>query len=196
MLSRSAEEYDRLRSQARAYQEPTERLLAKAGLGPGQSCLDAGCGPGEAMRLMARRNGGTAPILGLDIDAGLGAVMLDHLRRKEQGAFDFQAGDLADPALLAGAQFDFVFARLILIHLPDPVAALRRLWGWVAPGGTLAVMDFDIAAAGAFPPRPGVARAVALILATFAGAGRNPSIGSHLPALFHQAASATPRAST
>ena len=46
-LPRSAEEYERLRAQARMWEPDTVRLLDAVGLGPGARCLDVGCGPGR-----------------------------------------------------------------------------------------------------------------------------------------------------
>ena len=54
VLPRTEAEYARLRMQAKAWEPVTLTLLQDAGLAPGMSCLDAGCGPGEAMRLMGR----------------------------------------------------------------------------------------------------------------------------------------------
>ena len=53
----------------------------------------------------------------------------------------------ADP----GAPFDLVYARLLLFHLPQRVAVLRRLWEAVAPGGHLLVQDYDLRGVSALP---------------------------------------------
>src|SRR5882724_15170 len=75
-LGRTAPEYEQLRTQARAWEPATGRLLDLVGLGAGASCLDAGCGPGETMRLMAERVGPDGRVLGVDVDAPLGAAAL------------------------------------------------------------------------------------------------------------------------
>lgn len=49
---RTAEEYQRLRRQALAWDGAARRMLLRVGLGTGMTCLDVGCGPGEVMRLM------------------------------------------------------------------------------------------------------------------------------------------------
>ncbi len=184
ILERTAAEYERLRAQSRALGEATERVLAKAGLGRGMTCLDVGCGPGEVMRLMAARAGEAARIVGLDIDRTLGEHMLAQLRAEVAGNFDFVAGDLLAEDTLPDARFNFVFARLVLVHMADPEAALRRLWGWVAPGGTLVAMDYDMHAIGGFPSRPAMARAAEIVVRTFAAMGKRPDMGSWLPHLF------------
>ena len=60
VLARTASEYERLRDQAAIYAPFTDRVLALAGLQEGKSVLDGGCGPGEVIRLMARRVGPAA----------------------------------------------------------------------------------------------------------------------------------------
>lgn len=50
-LGRTTDEYERLRAQARVWEPATARLLDEVALRPGARCLDAGCGPGETMRL-------------------------------------------------------------------------------------------------------------------------------------------------
>ena len=80
------EEYERLRAQARMWEAATGRLLDQIGLGPGASCLDAGCGPGETMRAMAERVGPAGRVLGIDADASLGAHGAGHAARRRPPA--------------------------------------------------------------------------------------------------------------
>ena len=56
-LERAPHDYERLRTPARAWESATARLLDQIDLAPGATCLDAGCGPGETMRLLAERVG-------------------------------------------------------------------------------------------------------------------------------------------
>jgi len=80
-LGREPEEYERLRAQAQVWQPATARLLEEVGLGPGERRLDAGCGPGEAMRLMAERVGSAGSVHGIDVDASLGDIAVDPARQ-------------------------------------------------------------------------------------------------------------------
>ena len=143
-LGHSPEEYDRLRTQARVWEDATGRLLDRVGLGPGASCLDAGCGPGETMRLMAERAGPTGRVLGIDTDSSLGAMALASLHDEGHRQCSFRAQDLTGGEPIPGAPFDLVYARLLLFHLPQRAAVLARLWDAVAPGGHLLVQDYDV----------------------------------------------------
>jgi SAM-dependent methyltransferase len=186
VLGREAEEYDRLRWQARLWERETATLLDRAGLSPGARCLDVGSGPGETMRLMAERAGPTGQVIGVDSDERLGRDALDRLHADGLRRCDFVPADIeADdiPESLGEAGFDLVFARLLLIHLTDPVAALRRMWRWTAPGGVLVVQEFDLRTVDVDPPLDVVRRWHDL----FAGLGSDGRLGHRLPALFRDA---------
>src|SRR6478736_4269067 len=118
-LGRTPAEYDRLRTQARVWEASTARLFDQIGLSPGASCLDAGCGPGETMRLMAERVGTAGRVLGIDVDLSLGAEALANLNDAGHHQCAFLAHDLAAAAPIPGAPFDLVYARLLLFHLPE-----------------------------------------------------------------------------
>src|SRR5262249_51237808 len=139
--------------------EPSTRLaLERVGLAAGASVLDAGCGPGEAMRLMAERVAANGSVVGLDMDANLGAVALEALRRRGPDVYRFVQGDVTQMPSIGGAPFDLVFARLLLFHMVQPAYILQRLWQWVKPGGVLLVMDYDTTGIRSLPQHPAVER--------------------------------------
>ena len=90
-LARTPQEYDRLRAQSRAWEAATSRLLDQVGLAAGASCLDAGCGPGETMRLMAQRVGPAGRVTGIDVDAPLGAAGADDVARRGPSSMPVRA---------------------------------------------------------------------------------------------------------
>src|SRR5689334_21269056 len=117
-LGRTAQEYERLRAQARVWEDATGRLLDRVGLAAQARCLDAGCGPGETMRLMAHRVGPAGEVVGIDVDAELGAWTEAMLRDAGHSQCRFQGYDLTTDAPVPGGPYDLVFARLLLFHLP------------------------------------------------------------------------------
>lgn len=184
VLARTSEEYRRLVQQARLWAEATERALIKTGLGPGMSALDVGCGPGEVMRAMGRLVGADGSVTGLDIDAAIGTEALAVLSAEGPPIYRFAPFDLTGRAEAPGAPYDLVFARLVVFHMADQPAALRRLWNWVKPGGTLLVMEYDLSTARSDPPLAPIEVARKLVQRGFAAGGRDTEIGLHVPGHF------------
>ena len=191
-LGHTPEEYERLRAQARAWQAPTGRLLDQVGLRPGASCLDAGCGPGETMRLMAERVGPAGRVLGVDADAALGAMTLAMLHDAGHRQCRFQAQDLGSGEPIPGTPFDLVYARLLLFHLPRRVEVLARLWDAVAPGGYLLVQDYELRGISTLPQLDWADEMLRVWTGAFGAAGADVSAGTRLPQLFAQAGVGTP----
>jgi SAM-dependent methyltransferase len=191
-LGRTPQEYERLRVQARVWEAATGRILDQAGLAPGGRCLDAGCGPGETMRLMAHRVGPTGQVIGIDIDAGLGAWAQAMLHEAGHRQCQVHAHDVTADQPMPGGPFDVVFARLLLFHLPQRAAVLRRLWNAVAPGGHLVVQDYDLRTAGVTPALASVEEVGRVINAAFGAAGCDVHVGTRLPELFVQAGVGAP----
>ena len=93
-LARTPEEYERLRAQARVWESTTGRLLDRVALAAGSRCLDAGCGPGETMRLMAQRVGPSGRVVGVDVDERLGRQALAALHDAGHRQCEFAHVDL------------------------------------------------------------------------------------------------------
>jgi SAM-dependent methyltransferase len=186
-LGRTPEEHERLRVQARVWEAATSRLFDAIDLKPGARCLDAGCGPGETMRLMAERVGPKGLVVGLDMDGPLGAVAIEQLHANRHRQCRFHRYDLTADESLPGAPFDLVYARLLLFHIPERVAVLERLWDAVAPGGHLVIQEYDVRPLGVLPTLGSMDEAHRILLRAFEAAGADPCIGARLPQLFADA---------
>jgi SAM-dependent methyltransferase len=191
-LGRTAHEYERLRGQARGWEHATGRLLDQVGLAAGASCLDAGCGPGETMRLMAGRVGAGGRVLGLDVDGPLGATALGALHAAGYRQCRFAVHDLSAAGPVPGGPFDVVYARLLLFHLPERAEVLARLWDAVAPGGHLVVQDYDVRSVSVLPGLDTVTEMMRVVCAAFAAAGCDIEAGARLPQLFATAGAGAP----
>ena len=191
-LARTPQEYERLRVQSRIWEAVTSRLLDQVGLARGASCLDAGCGPGETMRLMAQRVGPSGRVTGVDVDAALGAQAEAMLHDAGHRQCRFAPLDATADEPIPGGPFDLVYARLLLFHLPDRVAVLRRLWDAVAPGGHLLIQDYDMRSLAVLPALDSVDELVRVVLAAFSAAGCDVQTGVRLPELFARAAIGAP----
>ena len=191
-LGHAPPEIERLRAQSRVWEAATGRLLDQAGLAPGARCLDAGCGPGETMRLMAQRTGPAGHVLGIDLDGALGAAALAMLHGTGHRNCRFLTYDLAAGGPVPGGPFDVVYARLLLFHLPERISVLTRLWDAVAPGGHLVVQDYDIRSANVLPALGSVSELLRVITAAFTAAGCDVHAGANLAQLFAQAGAGSP----
>ena len=191
-LGRTPEEYERLRAQARVWEAATGRLLDRVSLAPGASCLDAGCGPGETMRLMAQRVGPHGSVLGLDVDASLGALAEGGLHQAGHRQCTVLEHDLTADEPIPRGPFDLVAARLVLFHLPQRLAVLHRLWQAVAPGGHLVLQDYDLSVVSVLPPTDSVEEVGRVMRETFTAVGCDVRLGSRLPALMVEAGLGTP----
>jgi len=191
-LGHTPEEYERLRAQARVWEVATARILDQISLPAGSRCLDAGCGPGETMRLLADRVGADGRVLGVDADPSIGALATEMLHGNGHRHCAFQAHDLTADEPVPGGPFDLVYARLLLFHLPERVAVLARLWDAVAPGGHLVVQDYDLRGVSVLPDLASVDELGRVIIGAFAAAGADVQAGARLAQLFAQAGAGAP----
>lgn len=117
----------------------TTAVLDRAGIAPGMSVLDAGCGPGRITIPAAERVGPTGLVVALDVQD----EMLDRVRAAAQRqALDnvvTQAGGLESSAL--PGQFDRVLLVTVLGEIPHRVYAMRVLYDSLKPGGLLSITE-------------------------------------------------------
>jgi ubiquinone/menaquinone biosynthesis C-methylase UbiE len=150
ILGYSAEEHARLDEQAARTAEATRDALITVGIQKGWNCLDVACGTGSVMRIMGELVGPNGKVHGIDLDSTYGEIAVKQLAAEAISQFSFEKLDALSGGTPNGAPFDLVFARHFLVHMADRTDALRRLWSWVRPGGTLLVIDFDIHVAAIF----------------------------------------------
>jgi SAM-dependent methyltransferase len=113
----------------------TFRHLEQVGLAEGWCCWEVGAGSPTVPNWLAARVGATGQVVATDLDTrwldggtDAGVEVLRH--------------DVVNDDPPAGP-FDLVHARLLLVHLTDRDAVLRRLIGTLRPGGHLVVEDGD-----------------------------------------------------
>jgi SAM-dependent methyltransferase len=139
-------EVERLRLLGQWRDPITLGRMEALGLGPGWRCLEVGVGAGTTARAMAERVLPTGRVTAADINAEFLAALdgvpgVDTVQRNIRRD-DFPAGS-----------FDLIHTRLVLEHLADRVAVMRRMVEWLAPGGWVLFEEPDTAAAMASPNR-------------------------------------------
>jgi 2-polyprenyl-3-methyl-5-hydroxy-6-metoxy-1,4-benzoquinol methylase len=113
----------------RALRRIRDTVASALGKTDSLSLLDIGCGPGEFLRL-AQEIGFEAS--GVELNAG----NAEEARRRTCGASVIRDDFMTAPF---DRQFDVIAMLDLIEHLPDPLAAIRRTYELLKPGGHLVV---------------------------------------------------------
>jgi ubiquinone/menaquinone biosynthesis C-methylase UbiE len=113
---------ERLRLLSGVMRPYTLRLFDRLGIREGMSCLDMGCGGGDVTLELARIVGRFGKVVGTDLDG----VKLDIARSESlaQGFKNVEYRQVGGGKRETLEGFDFVFARFLLTHVPDPARVL------------------------------------------------------------------------
>lgn len=156
------------------YVDPfTRRCLVQAGISTGMTCADLGAGSGSVANWMSRRVGETGQVDAYDLDTSL-LPMRDNI---EHITADVATCNFRLP-------YDLVFARFLLVHLPEPVLQLNRMVSATTPEGRVCVVESDYhdwEMPAGLPHMERLKRAYLQVAADF---GWDMELGRRLPALF------------
>jgi SAM-dependent methyltransferase len=172
----------RLGGLGRVYAEATGSWLGSLGLEPGMSVVDLGCGQGDVTLAAAELVGPTGTVTG--VDASSRPLSVARRRAEQAGAatVSFEQADVT--GWLPAEPVDAVVGRLLLMHLPDPVALVARLREAVRPGGLIGFQDIVLGTRASQPPLPLLTAFNTWLLETFRRLGRPVDMGLRLAAVF------------
>ncbi|MEX2218259.1 MAG: methyltransferase domain-containing protein [Phycisphaerales bacterium] len=193
ILGTGDHESDRLGLQHRLWAASAHQLWERAGLQPGMTVLDVGCGPGHATMDLAeivggaRGDGGGGRVVAIDESP----LYLKHLHNKAQARslsnIERILGDAQELATLIpqhAATFDLAYARWLLCFVSDPAAVVAGVATMLKPGGAFAIQDyFNYEAMTLAPRSEPFARAVRAIGKSWRDRGGDPDIVARLPAM-------------
>ncbi len=116
----------------------------RAGMRPGMRVLDVGCGPGSITVGLAESLV-DADVAGVDLRPE--AVEQARALAAERGVANvrFEVGSIYALPFPDGS-FDAAFAHAVLMHLQEPVVALREVQRVLRPGGVVGLRDPDLGA--------------------------------------------------
>lgn len=143
---------ERLLGEERRAALPPEEALRAAGVRPGQTVVDLGCGPGFFTIPAAAIVGDTGKVYGVDIEPQL--VELCRRRAAEAGARQVEvvlAGESHVP--LHDALADRVFIAFVLHEADDQSAFLGEARRLLKPGGEIAIVEWRKQDGSPGPPK-------------------------------------------
>jgi ubiquinone/menaquinone biosynthesis C-methylase UbiE len=117
-----------------------EEFFASLRLEPGQRVLDAGCGTGDFLRLLAPLVDPGAAV-GIDLSETMTEAARERTGREELNV-SFRTADVQDLPF-DDSSFDRVIATQLLLHVPDPWLAVGEFHRVLTPDGVLSIGEFD-----------------------------------------------------
>ena len=180
ILGTGDSEIRRLGIQHAAWRELAEAAWTRAGIGPGQTVVDLGCGPGYATLDLAERVGPAGKVIAIDRSRRF----LDYLAAQAgaRGITNIECleHDLDEDSLPLQVA-DHVWSRWVFVFVKHPHELLTRVRHMLRPGGTLVLHEYaDYASWHSEPASPEIAAFVQAVMESWRAEGGDPNIADKL----------------
>jgi len=163
-----------------------ERALAgwrRAGLKPGMTVLDIGCGPGHASFDLAQLVGPHGKVIAVDQSALFLDAVKEGARLRGLSNIETLKADLGEFTLPENC-VDMIWSRWVLSFLPDPQDLLMRMKAVLKPGGTFVAHEYGHYETFGFSPGDPVQdRFIDAVKKSWRAFGGEPNIAKQLPAM-------------
>lgn len=181
VLGTHDEELQRLGLQHRVWRQRALDSWRAAGVGPGQTILDIGCGPGFAALDLAELVGLSGRVVAIDKSerflAALDAACHERgIANIQTHAADLDAGEFPD------IKADRAWGRWVFAFVREPRAVLARVAAALAPDGAMVVHEyFDYATWRGMPSCSELEEFVTAVMASWRATGGEPNIALQIP---------------
>ncbi len=153
------------------YRRPLETALERLGVGEGWRCVDVGAGRGDVAIELGNLVGRSGRLYAVDVDPAARDAVAEAAAAYAQVIALTQAVE----DLLLPEAVDLAFCRFLLLHVHDPLVALRSMSRAVRPGGWVVAQE-PITSAGRIDGQP-----------FSMPDARHPDVGALLPGLVKDA---------
>ncbi len=120
-----------------------EQMIRDLQIKPASLVVDAGCGPGLWIPLLAQAIGPEGHIIGVDISTeALVMAQRHNADQWYQSQVQYKQATLERLPIRPGTA-DMIFSANVSQYLPDPVHTFAAMGRHLAPGGRLALKDID-----------------------------------------------------
>ena len=189
VLGTGVDETARLGLQHRLWSAATHELWERAGVQPGQTVLDLGCGPGHAAMDLAQLVGPTGRVIAIDESASFLKQLHDNAVARRFHHVERVLGDVQDlGTTLAGelSHVDVAYARWVFCFLSNPEAVIEGLARVLRPGGRVAVQDyFNYERSMTLAPRcEAFTKVIHAVAASWRARGGDTDVMGKLPGMF------------
>jgi SAM-dependent methyltransferase len=181
VLGASEAEIARLGLQHRAWRTRAMEVWRWAGIKPGHTVIDVGCGPGYASKDLAEMVGPHGRVVAIDKSARFLDVLRGGAAARTGGELlthcvDLEAGEFPE------VNADRVWCRWVLSFVKNPNEVLARMAAALRPGGAIVMHEyFDYSTWRTMPPCPEVDRFVSAVMTSWRASGGEPDIALGLP---------------
>jgi SAM-dependent methyltransferase len=177
VLGTEADEIERLGLQHRVWRERVLDVWARAGIGPGQTVIDVGAGPGWATADLAEIVGPSGRVIALERSQSFVAA----LRGRNLANVEVRAQDVAEEGFGEGSA-DAAWCRWLLSFVAAPERTVRHIAEALKPDGVAVFHEYaDYRAWQMMPPDPLIDRFRSLVIQSWRDAGGEPDVALSLP---------------
>jgi SAM-dependent methyltransferase len=183
-LALSPDEVERYRFMAKMARAQETEAWAEAGIEPGATIVDLGCGPGLVLAELADVVGPAGRVAGIDRQEAAIATARQVIADGGLDHASVQFGDAWDSGLELGA-WDVVNIRHVLAHnTADNIARIAaHAFALLRPGGMLLLLDVDLSGMRIVPQDDDIDDLAARYLAHLRDTGRDATLGPRLGAI-------------
>lgn len=187
VLGTHDDEIARLGLQHEIWRERALEGWKRAGIAPGHTVLDVGCGPGFAALDLAGIVGSHGQVLAVDRSRRF-LETLDRMaaERSISSVQPFEQ-DLDHGELPGSGRVDAAWCRWVFAFVQDPRALLARIAPALRPGGALVFHEyFDYSTWRLAPRSPMFEEFVRIVMASWRASGGEPDVALDLPSWLPQ----------